>query len=668
MNISNRISRKQSGIALIIFLTVIVLGTATFLVSQANNSRFQHKINAQKQTAKVLQQAKEALLGFAAVYAETHPNQPPQGYLPCPDFDGDGSSDILGTTCGSEGESMLGRFPWRTLGLPVLRDGNGDCLWYAVSGNYKDKPKSALTSDTPGLFIVENINGDKIAGGTCVSSICTPEEIENNEAKQAIAIIFSSGKIIEGQNRTTIANNSTVCGSTNTSDDINQASNYLDSFNVGYTIDNSNGTKSTLPTKKNSVFIKAPLTYYIDNNGKIDNERVIFNDILMLITRQDFEHIYERMDFWVAEEVSRCLERSVGSAYQNNFLNNVFLEAIGNWKFPEVGTYRAYPPHVIKIQEYIDDKVASCKDRCDKTLNSCNSRCDNCEINCKGDTDCENKCEDVSTCKIDCNDNNIICKSDTYGCDRATQKDSHRKNAIYVEQRFPWVADITDTSCFNNISYTDSAYNNFCQPVNGKRFGRIPNIPNDTNNGMLKQWTSGCFKNFWWDGWKDKVFYAIEDDYTANNITHFWIKSVRRAWNGETWKDFKDRQYSNKKNTFARIQESDTTKWELTTIPIPPANEVLQLNDKVVKKFTILVSGRRINTQTRVEDSDKMNINNYLEGNNNLNYNYINSNTCPSDNATSPSLPTCNFKRKRTDESFNDVVCKDRWKDCMIPK
>jgi hypothetical protein len=150
----------QTGAALLIFLTILVLGMATFLLAKLNQTSL--KLEDQAQTAYALAEAKAALLGFAAAYSENHTGQP-QGYLPCPDFNGDGSSPYSGssdTSCGDGGKSVIGRFPWRTLGLPVLRDGNGECLWYAVSGTYKDRPKSLtymLTNDTNGLFSIQDI-------------------------------------------------------------------------------------------------------------------------------------------------------------------------------------------------------------------------------------------------------------------------------------------------------------------------------------------------------------------------------------------------------------------------------------------------------------------------------------------------------------------------------
>lgn len=296
---------KQSGIALIVFLTIFLLSATAILLYRFNN-RTDFVLENQVQTARALAQAKEALIGFAATYAETHPGQP-QGYLPCPDYDGDGSAN---PPCGTKGYSVIGRFPWRTLGLPPLRDGSAECLWYAVSGRYKDNPKKTLTSDTNGLFIVKNADDVTIAN--------------TEDANQAIAIIFAPGRAIQGQNRTTTGN--TLCG------DNAQPINYLDHLEfdqngdvvIDYAIENFSGHKTNetsgnpggdnLPTATPSIFVKAPL---IREDSNIAN--VIFNDTLMLITPKDFEAVYERMNYWVAREVKRCLEEYANSNTDNKY-------------------------------------------------------------------------------------------------------------------------------------------------------------------------------------------------------------------------------------------------------------------------------------------------------------------------------------------------------------
>ncbi len=261
----------KSGTALIIFLTTLVLGVTSILLFNLNQSRFQ--IKRQKQTASVLAQAKEALLGFALTYAETHPKQP-QGYLPCPDNKGDGTAN---PPCSIKKSSVIGRLPWKTLGLPPLRDGSGECLWYAVSGTFKDNPKQIISNTTEGLFSVINTNNEIIAD-------------------KVIAIIFAPGLMINEQVRT--ATNATECGSELINDPVNHVENFLDN---GLNINNAtgNGHFSFVPSGKSgffattspphtATFIKAPLTR--------KNNEVIFNDTLMLITSKDFAPVYERMN------------------------------------------------------------------------------------------------------------------------------------------------------------------------------------------------------------------------------------------------------------------------------------------------------------------------------------------------------------------------------------
>ena len=88
-------------------------------------------------TERALAQAREALIAYAAdrpISAEVGP-----GYLPCPDLDDDGwAESTCGSMTGDSGQAQrLGRLPWKTLGLPDLRDGEGERLWYAVSSKYK---------------------------------------------------------------------------------------------------------------------------------------------------------------------------------------------------------------------------------------------------------------------------------------------------------------------------------------------------------------------------------------------------------------------------------------------------------------------------------------------------------------------------------------------------
>src|SRR3990167_9391829 len=130
---------KQRGAALLIMLVVMIIGAITIFVSSLNSSAL--KIERDKATAAALAQAKDALIGYAITYGDTHISQV-HGYLPCPDPNGIAGANAEGSseTCGTKNVSTIGRLPWKTLGLSPLHDGNGECLWYAVAGTYKNNP------------------------------------------------------------------------------------------------------------------------------------------------------------------------------------------------------------------------------------------------------------------------------------------------------------------------------------------------------------------------------------------------------------------------------------------------------------------------------------------------------------------------------------------------
>ncbi len=288
--------KRQTGAALLILLTIFMLAAASALLAKING--ISSKLNQNQTTVAVLAQAKDALIGFALSYAEQHPGQP-QGYLPCPDTTGDGTAN---GACGIAGQSVIGRLPWRTLKLPPLRDGAAECLWYAVSGTYKNNPKLSLTSNTDGLFLIKNQKGNTLTG-------TTPLE-------QAVAIVFSAGAPIGQQNRGFTSATRTQCGSTTPSDAGNNAANYLDeliALNVTPSVNINNATgvdinagggfpgSIALPTDTPSVFVNSPAV-------KSKQGIILFNDVMLAITPSDFSPVYRRMDEWVANRVVTCLD------------------------------------------------------------------------------------------------------------------------------------------------------------------------------------------------------------------------------------------------------------------------------------------------------------------------------------------------------------------------
>ena len=81
---------------------------------------------------------------------------PRPGTLPCPDtnFFGSNASGYATGSCSASGETSIGRLPWKTLGIEMLRDAYGEPLWYAVSDRFR-RPgltNAAINSDTVGTL------------------------------------------------------------------------------------------------------------------------------------------------------------------------------------------------------------------------------------------------------------------------------------------------------------------------------------------------------------------------------------------------------------------------------------------------------------------------------------------------------------------------------------
>lgn len=177
-------SPKASGHGLIAALVLaILLGAGGLLAHGGLDARF--RAQAQARSIAALSQAREALLGYAISYGESHDGQG-YGYLPCPDTGNTGSTTL--GACGARGLSAAGRLPWRTLALPELRDGWGECLWYAVAASVKHNPKAAsLNWDSPGQFAVQGDDGNTLPAAS-------PNGL-------AIAVILAPGPPLDGQHR-----------------------------------------------------------------------------------------------------------------------------------------------------------------------------------------------------------------------------------------------------------------------------------------------------------------------------------------------------------------------------------------------------------------------------------------------------------------------------------
>lgn len=246
-----RIPPRQQGAALLIFLILLVMAALTYYVQSLAPSL----IEAQRtlRTNVALAQAREALLGYALQYRDQQSlkdsdsngadDRAMYGYLPLPDLgssrnnnidpgchknpadlsspelEGCDANTFTGATFDANGigTTVVGRFPWRTLGTGPLRDGHGECLWLIVSSLHSriqgaNPMLPPMNWDTLGQLDIV------VADGTSALANAL-----NSTHDRPIAVIFSPGPPLSGQDR-----------SRSTVDDVDQcggnynAANYLD--------------------------------------------------------------------------------------------------------------------------------------------------------------------------------------------------------------------------------------------------------------------------------------------------------------------------------------------------------------------------------------------------------------------------------------------------------
>lgn len=174
--------RRQRGSGVMAVLLVVALLGAVGLLAQGDLAAMA-RTRAQARSIEALARARTALIGYAVSYAERHPGES-YGYLPCPDANNTGSTPI--GACGARDLGALGRLPYRTLGLTDLRDGWGNCLWYAVAGSVKHNPKPlALNWDSPGQFQPRTDDGIALTGAD----------------DRVVAVLFAPGPPLPRQTR-----------------------------------------------------------------------------------------------------------------------------------------------------------------------------------------------------------------------------------------------------------------------------------------------------------------------------------------------------------------------------------------------------------------------------------------------------------------------------------
>ncbi len=247
---------RQQGAALLIMLLLLVLG-GVVLFSRNINGQLASAARV-KSNAAALADAKEALLGYIVTRDATHPGK--YGFLPCPDVDASGGTaegEAHEANCGARYRSVLGRFPWRTVGIAPGRSKSGECLWYAVSGSWKaaaaNEPQ-LLNTDSSGQFRIFAADSSTLIAGTTAG-------------ERPVAVIMAPGPPIAGQTRATVASGVEQCGGSYV------ASRYLDN-DAASGINNSNVSNAADAIDD---FIAA------DPGGPAVNDQIIF------ITRSEIE-------------------------------------------------------------------------------------------------------------------------------------------------------------------------------------------------------------------------------------------------------------------------------------------------------------------------------------------------------------------------------------------
>ena len=136
--------RGQRGGALLIIAALLLLGIAWGAMSALGRGHAPGQAEREVKTGAALHAAKQALLGYMVQLAARSGTAVP-GMLPCPEAlasigtAAEGDEDLACST-------MVGRLPWRTLGIEPLYDGDGEQLWYALSPAFRSAPLNFASS------------------------------------------------------------------------------------------------------------------------------------------------------------------------------------------------------------------------------------------------------------------------------------------------------------------------------------------------------------------------------------------------------------------------------------------------------------------------------------------------------------------------------------------
>ena len=191
--------RRQQGAVAILVLTALVLGIAWFAVGALGRAPV---ATAEREivTGRALQAGKEALLAYLTQYA-ARPDTAEPGQMPCPESLTLANPGSSSTSC-SASALVVGRLPWKTLGIDELRDGYGEPLWYVMRG-FRDAP---INFSTPGQ-LTHN-------GATVVAMVVAPGVPLNTTGTAPAGCSAQNQQVTTRNAGTLVPTNFIECGTT----------------------------------------------------------------------------------------------------------------------------------------------------------------------------------------------------------------------------------------------------------------------------------------------------------------------------------------------------------------------------------------------------------------------------------------------------------------------
>lgn len=478
----------QRGAAMMVMLVIMVMGTAAFLVSALSNTSL--KNTRDKNNEAVLAQAKDALISFAV----TDKNNTSPGSLPCPDNLGAGEAEVAANCT-----AYIGRLPWKTLGLPDLRDSSGAPLWYALSKNFrKDVVSNPINSDSTGTL--------KIFGSPAAGNL--------------VAIIFAPGASLGGQSRSDIQ----TAACTTTGNTVIQqslcATNYLEGQNAftspaaapntqyvvatnlagafvigtAYKIETLGTTDFTsIGAASNTVGLAFTATGVGVGTGTASSDTTSNNDQATYITT---DNLIPNVEKRIAREVKQCLDDYAAEssskypwAAKISPLDYVTSSDNKFGRVPDQPTIGGYP-NVKALKDALDDLQTK-------------------------ETNCQSNANSTKQSALTSAGNALL----------VAGNDVNQPPFLLSVGLIHVVADAGNAASANVGSQTACQYiedHNSNNPVQNSLNNAYSEFATETieDGSMRADWQVSCFlstpASAYWSNWKQLVFYRVSNKYRPN--------------------------------------------------------------------------------------------------------------------------------------------------------